>query len=208
MRSTGWVTECGLKRLTESEAIKAQIATTRKSVSNWSRSALAVIHLVMWAAECFSDLSETLTVLQTRPSLCTPWNTWAGEFLRSQTNVSGSCRDWWIIGAPATDHLTWSISRQEISSNLEECSKLGHAVYIFIRRSVTSNKARRAPMVYIMSLCCTGLQANIKHNQCRAFLHRLQDTPQRDHSTYSSLCLWTCHALKSLLPSKNKWKLI
>lgn len=134
MRSTGWVTECGLKRLTESEAIKAEIATRRKSVSNSSRSALAVTHLVMWAAECFSDLSETLTVLQTRPSLCTPWNTRAGEFLQSQTNVSGSCRDWWIIGAPATDHLTWSISRQEISSNLEECYKLGHAVYIFYQK--------------------------------------------------------------------------
>lgn len=33
-------------------------------------------------------------------------------------------------------------------------------------------------MVYITSLCGAGLQANIKHNQCRAFSPRPQDTPQ------------------------------
>lgn len=47
---------------------------------------LAVIHLVMWAGMFSVDLSETLTVLQTRPSNRPTHFTWGNCFLEANSS--------------------------------------------------------------------------------------------------------------------------
>lgn len=82
--------------------------------------------------------------------------------------------------------------------------KRGHAAHVF----TGGPSLRIKPEAHRWFTSCHFVvwvsRPTLKHNQRRALLARLRAFLR----TCLNMCLWTCHTLKSLLPSKNKWRLI
>lgn len=97
---------------------------------------------------------------------------------------------------------------REISLIMKRRYKLGPPMCMFTRALSFQKKPEGHQWFTSRHFCSTGQRSNTKHNHCWVFLLHLQDTKARVLSTCLSTCLQTWHALKLVLPSKNKWELI
>lgn len=125
----------------------------------------------------------------------------------SETNVSWSCQRWRIDSLKSeqfvlTRPITWP--GQESGSKVEKWYKLGHAMYMFT--GGLSHQIKPEAHQWFTSRHCVVRVS-------RPTLNTINDWPSHlagegPFSAYWSACLWSCHAPKPLLPSKNKWRLI